>query len=173
MSEIVDVRQFRSKWEVNVELGGGLGHIVVRKQDMTLLLMNGKVPMPVLAAVQRMIDMPDVATDAERLAVLVQDEQGDSLVNMLHEHACAVALKPRLTMGYTEEPGTLPVTYLNLPQLMAIWTATAVVPKVTTAEAGRFRFATDADAPPVVADEPSIPAPAEQLVVPDTDVVSH
>lgn len=171
MADMVQLsaRAARAENEVTVDLLDGT-FVTARKEDMTLLVFDGRVPMPLLAAVQRMIDMPG-ATDLERLEAL-GTEHGGNLVKLLREHACSVVMNPKVTMEDTGDPDTLPVTYFSTPKLMAIWTATAVVPRFTTAAAGRFRVGASADvaAPGHVGEE--VPPAAEQLVAPAVELIS-
>lgn len=171
MTELVllNARKARDESEVTVDLGNGTA-VRARKEDMTLLVFDGRVPLPLLAAVQRMIDMPG-ATDVERLEAL-GTEHGGNLVKLLQEHACAVVMQPKITMTDTGDPDTLPVHYFNTPQLMAIWSATAVVPRFTRVDAGRFRDDASADvdhAAPVVEDVQPV---AELVAAPASEFIS-
>ena len=63
MTELLNPRTLRRSNEVQVDLGDGT-YILARREDMTLLVFEGRVPMPMLAAVQKMIDMPHASPDA-------------------------------------------------------------------------------------------------------------
>jgi hypothetical protein len=143
---LLDPAAVRADNEIEVDLLDGTS-VLARKEDMLLLLFDGRVPLPMLAAVQRMIDMPK-ASPEERMGAL--GEHGKDLVKLIREHAVNVVIKPKLTLTDTGEPGTIPVSYMRTTQLMEIWKATAVLPRVTTAEASTFRDETvepTADAP--------------------------
>lgn len=148
MSELLDPRKYREKNELEIDLGDGT-HVVARKEDMTLLVFEGRVPMPMLTAVQKMIEMPN-ASAVERIQAL--GDGGKDLVRVLREHACKVVLKPILVMEDDGNPEHLPIQYLDVNQLMVIWSATAVVPQIGVAAAARFRPRVAAD------DDPAVPA---------------
>jgi hypothetical protein len=162
MSELklLDPRSMRKANEIEVDLGDGT-MVVARRQDMTLLVFQGHVPMPMLAAVQRMIELPN-ATPAERVDSL--GGEGRNLVDLLRRHAVTVVMKPRITDTDTGELDALPVEYLGIQQLMAIWNATAVVPIVGTSQAAEFRGGAESHDAPPVPDEPEVPPAPKQLV---------
>jgi len=170
MSELISARKFRSNLEVVVEIRPG-EHVRARREDMTLLVFEGRLPMPLLAAVQRMVDMPAGASDADRLAELGA-EAGATLAQVLREHAVRVVIEPKLVLEDTGNPDELPVSYLSTAELTAIWSATALVPMVTAASAGRFRgraVVDDVDAAPNGADVPPV---AERVADSEVDVVT-
>ena len=143
---LLDPRKVRREHHVRVDLGDGTA-VLARREDLTVLVFEGRIPMPLLAAVQKMIDMPE-ASPADRIMSL-GEAAGRDLVRVLREHVCAVVLQPRVTMEESGDPDTVPVSYFDIQQLMAIWTATAVVARVTPAGAARFRRGTEPDDPVV------------------------
>lgn len=162
MSELklLDPRAVRGASEVEVDLGDGT-MVMARRQDMTMMVFEGRVPMPMLNAVQRMVEMPN-ATPQERVATL--GSEGRNLVELLRSHAVAVVTKPKMVLVDTGDPDVIPVEFLNIQQLMAIWNATAVVPKFGALGAARFRGGAGTDAPPAVAIEPDLPPATERVV---------
>lgn len=167
---ILNPKKAREKNVITVDLGDGTA-VKCRKEDMTLLLFDGRVPMPLLAAVQRMIEMPD-ASPLERVQAL-GEVGGTNLVKLLREHVCAVVIEPKVTMEDTGDENTLPVSYFDVPQLMAIWNATAVVPKFTPTEASSFRPQPSPDAPDAVpAVEAVQPEPVVVAPEPEREVIS-
>jgi hypothetical protein len=108
------------------------------------------------------------ASPVERIEALGV-EHGRSLVDLLRTHACKVAIEPVLVMEDDGDPDHLPIRYLDVPKLMAIWTATAVVPQVGPLAAAEFRFderPNDADAAPVsesVRPAPVVVAPVARI----------
>lgn len=160
MAKLLDARKVRRDSEIDVDLGDDT-YVTCRKEDMTLLVFEGRVPMPMLAAVQKMVEMPN-ASAVDRIEALGA-ENGRSLVDVMRQHACKVAVRPRIVMVDDGNPDHLPVEYLDTPRLMAIWSATAIVPQVGAAAAATFRRRADADAPDDV--QPSEDVPAEPVLV--------
>jgi hypothetical protein len=136
MPTLLDPRKVRRDKTINIDLGDDT-FVTARKADMTVLMLEGKIPMPLLVAVQQMVEMPN-ATVEQRIAALGSD-QAESFIQLLRRHALAVVIAPPLSWDDTDDPDVLPVTYFELPQLMAIWTETAVVPLVSHEEAATFR----------------------------------
>lgn len=170
MNKMLDPKVARAAAEVVVDLGDG-ALVRCRKEDMTTLVFDGRVPMPILAAVERMIKLPTVSSDADRIAALGTDN-GRDIVKIMREHAVAVILEPRFSMEFTSDESVVPITYLTVPQLVKVWNATAMVPKVTQSQAGKFRRRTGgraADALPVGPDVPAAPKP---MVVAEVEVIS-
>ena len=103
---LLNARKVRTDNEVLVDLGDDT-QIRCRREDMTLLVFEGRIPMPMLVAVQKMLDMPD-ATPVERVEAL-GIEHGKMLVDVLREHACKVAIDPILVMEDDGNPDHLPI----------------------------------------------------------------
>jgi hypothetical protein len=149
MAELLSAKKLREASHVKVDVGNDT-FVHCRREDMTTLVFEGRIPMPMLAAVQKMIDMPN-ASPAERIAAL-GEQHGRTLMEVLREHACKVAIEPRIVPQEDGNEDHLPVSLLNTQQLMSIWMATAVIPEVTTARAATFRTGGSTnDAPPVPA----------------------
>lgn len=142
---LLNARDVRREAEIEVDLGDGT-MVKARKMDMTLLVFEGQISMTMLTAVQKMVEMPD-ASPVDRVAAL--GGEGRSMVDMLRKHASVVVVAPRITLEDSPDPNVIPASYLNLPQLMAIWNATAVTPRFGASQAARFRRGTvlDDDAP--------------------------
>lgn len=160
---MLNARQARQTLEVVIDIGDGVT-VRAQREDMTLLVFDGRVPMPLLAAVQRMIDMPGL-TDMERLESLGETNSKD-LIRVIREHAVAVLLEPRCSLEPTDDPDVLPVSYFSVPQLMQIWTETAVVPKVTMPQATRFRERAVDVVPDVAPTRADVPPAAKPVAVP-------
>jgi hypothetical protein len=163
--KILNPRTVRAEVETTVDLGDGTA-VKARKEDMATLVFEGRVPMPLLTAVQKMIEMPEGTTDEEKMAALGPDQIGALLV-VLRTHALRVVLAPKLTEDDTGDPDTLPVSYLTSAQLMAIWSQTAVVPRFTAPAAARFRAGGDADAADAASDGADVPSQPEPVAGPD------
>lgn len=160
--KVLDARQFRRNNEVEVTIDDD-AFILCRKEDLAVLVFEGRLPMPMLAAVQKMIEMPN-ASPAERVEALGK-ENGRVLVEVLREHVCRVALKPKIVMEDDGNEQHLPVTLFDTQTLMRIWTATAVVPQVSQLAAATFRepaSAVPADAAPDGHDVPPAAAPVAE-----------
>jgi hypothetical protein len=157
---LLDPRRLRREGLVDVDLGDGT-YIKCRREDMTTLVFEGRVPMPMLMAIQKMIDMPD-ASPAERVNALGSDH-GRELIDLLKLHATKVALHPRIVLVDDGNLDHLPVDFLDVPRLMAIWNATAVVPRVGPMAAATFRPEGDLVSPDAVADVPAVPPAPEPV----------
>lgn len=160
---LLDPAQMRAAQELKVDIGGGR-FVLARKLDMTAMVFEGLLPMPLLAAVQRMIDSPDL-DPLERVAAMTADDSAKSMLNLLRRHAIVAVTSPKLVEIDTGDPTTLPVTMLALDQLMAIWTATAVVPMAEPIKAARFRGRPRAVPPPDAQPRKDLLTSAEPVVV--------
>ena len=169
MGQLLSARKMREQNEVHVDLGDDT-FIRARREDMTSLLLEGRVPMPMLAAVQKMIDMPS-ASPLERIEALGQDG-GRTLLEVVREHACKVAIEPLIVMVDDGNPDHLPVALLDTPKLMAIWTATAVIPGVSQVTAATFRPTRSADNVVPLPVKPNLPKVTQQLDTPEVEFVS-
>lgn len=149
MPTLLNPREMRRTHTIDIDLGDDT-FVRAKKADMTLLMLEGKLPMPLLLAVQQMISLPNTTVE-ERIAALGSGD-ADAFVDLLRHHAVAVVIEPRLSLDETPDPDVLPVGYLQTTQLMTIWNETAVIPVVGRQEAITFRRELrpdDADVPPV------------------------
>lgn len=154
---LLNARKVRAANEVMVDLGDDT-FVKARREDMTMLLFEGRLPMPMLTAVQKMIDMPN-ASPVERVEAL-GSEHGRALVDLLRQHVCRVSIDPVIVMEEDGNEDHLPVAFLDTPKLMAIWIATAVVPEVNQIQAATFR--------PSARLNDAAPAPVRQNLPPVT-----
>jgi hypothetical protein len=144
--------------------------ILCRRKDMVTLVLEGGLPMPMLQAAQKMIDMPE-ATPFQRVEALGGDN-GRSLMDVLRNHACDVALDPKITHTDTGDPNALPVGMLSTTELLAIWTETAVIPVVGPDAAAEFRPAASAPADLPAPHEPDLQPTAQPVAGrPDIELV--
>jgi hypothetical protein len=169
MPQLLDARKVRAANEVKVDLGDDT-FVRCRKEDMTLLLFEGRVPMPMLAAVQKMIDLPN-ASPAQRVEALGA-EHGRALVDLLRQHACRVSIEPLIVMQDDGDDNHLPVSFLDTPKLMLIWQATAVVPEVNPAQAASFRAGERVDDAPPAPVRQNLPRKTIRVDTPEYDFVS-
>ena len=152
----INPAEWRKSKTVEVELPGGT--VLCRKDDLTQLVLDGKVPMPMLQAVQKMVAMPN-ATAMQRVQAL--DGYGQDLTETLRDHAVRVAIDPPIARGVVE--GALQVELMDLKELMVIWVNTAIVPPMGAAASATFREPAGADPAPVASPGDDVRAAAEQL----------
>ena len=169
MAEVLSARKLRERNNVKVDMGDDT-FVLCRREDMTMLVFEGRIPMPMLAAVQRMIDMPN-ASPSERLAALGA-EHGRTLIEVLREHACKVAIEPKIVMQDDGDPDHLPVDLLDTQKLMAIWMTTALIPEVSAARAATFRQGRSANDAPPVPTGPTLPKVTQHLDSAEVEFVS-
>jgi hypothetical protein len=169
MAELLNARKMRDRQGIQIDLGDGT-FVKARREDMTLLVFEGRVPMPMLAAVQKMIELPD-ASPMERIQSLGA-ENGRTLVEVLRDHACRVVLEPKIVREDDGDPDHLPVEFLDTQKLMAIWMKTAVIPEVTNEDAATFRPERSLHAVAPAPTRPNLPAITQQLDTPDVEFVS-
>jgi hypothetical protein len=170
MAELLSARKAREERDVIVDLEDGT-YVRARREDMALLMFEGRIPMPMLVAVQRMIEMPH-ASAMERVLSLGEDNSR-TLLDVLRRHVCNVVLEPFLVMTDDGDPDHLPVDYFDIPKLMLIWNATAVLPRVTPVEAATFRGRARPDVTPAPPNSAHVPAAPQQLDRPDVELVTR
>jgi hypothetical protein len=145
--QTLDPRELRNQSTVTVDIGGGRC-VVAQRLDMTSMVFEGLVPMPLLTAVQRMISMPEEDPIARLASMEATDKQ--SMLEMLRKHACRAVINPVVTPTDDGDQNHLPVSLLAVDILMKIWNATAVEPLLSPLEATTFRPRGSADADPVL-----------------------
>ena len=152
---LLDPAELRATQTVRVDIGGGRA-VIARKVDLTAMMFEGAIPLPLLSAVQNLTNGVDglaAMPDSDRL----------SMMKMFQDHAVRVVIQPPLTATDDGDPHHLPVTFLHMPQLMAIWEATTAASVVTASAALRFRPTPSPIPAPVVHDGQDVRPPAEQL----------
>jgi hypothetical protein len=163
MSTLMNPRAMRERHVVEIDMGQGQ-HVLARREDMTVMVFEGRIPMPLLVAVQKMIEMPG-ASPTERLAALGEAHSRE-LVDVVREHAIKVVLQPVLVLEDDGNPDHLPVGLLTLTQLIHIWSETAVVPLMTAQTAADFRAGARTPDAPVLPDGEAVQPAAKPVVVP-------
>lgn len=132
---LMDPRARREASIVWVTLDDGTS-VMARRQDMTSMLFEGMLPMPMLAAIQKIVggkgDMADKIMDSK-------DSDREIVVATLRKHACVVVIQPKVTEEDDGNPEHLPVVLLTVDELMRIWAATAMKPRVAADKAATFR----------------------------------
>ena len=136
--QLLSAERVRKTQIIDVDLGDGT-FVRARRSDLSSMLFEGTVPTPLLAAAQKFIDNREMSP-TERLEDLDAEVDRPGMLEVLRQHAIAVVIEPRVVPFDDKDPTHLPVDLLTLPQLLAIWNQTAVIPKVGAAEAATFRL---------------------------------
>ncbi len=172
--KLLDARKHRAKNTIEVDLGfdedGNEEFVLCRKEDITALVFEGRMPMPMLTAVQKMIDMPK-ATPMERIDALGK-QNGQDLIDLMREHACRVSVTPKIVMADDGNPDHLPVSFFSTEKLMLIWNATAVIPRVGLTTAATFRSGAAPDDAAPVANVTGLPPVTQHLDTPEVTLIS-
>lgn len=174
VSTRLDPRKARKDSEITIDFGDGTT-VLARKLDMTTMVLEGLIPMPLLMAMEKLVSMKD-ASPADRVKALLaddEDEQGRSMLQLLRKHAVIAVIDPKVVMQDTGDESLMPVELLTLPQLMKIWTLTAVVPLMEPAAAARFRGRASAVPAAHVPTRKSVRPAAEPVDSPAVDFKSH
>jgi hypothetical protein len=161
MAKRLSAREVNEKNTVEVDLGDGTS-VLARKRSMDDLLFEGKLKMPLLLAVQRMVGLGEKASLMDRVQAL--GPQGEELAQVLRQHAVDVVLDPKMTTEkVSEHPDILSAWDVALPKLMLIWSATVTSPKVVADAADRFRRGARAHAAPAAPAGKRVRKAAKQL----------
>lgn len=134
---LLNPRKVRAEQIVQVTFDDG-SWVEARRCDIASMLFEGVVPTPLMQAAEKFIQNRELKP-TERLEDL-SDEDRPAMLETLRHHAVAVVIRPTIVMMDDGDPDHLPVEILTVPQLLAIWNQTAVVPKVGAAEAATFRW---------------------------------
>jgi hypothetical protein len=136
--QVLDPRTFRKNRIIDINIGDG--YIVkAKKLDLTTMMFEGLLPMPVLTAVQRLITAGgDEMSPAERVKFL-EDNDRKAMLELLRRHACTAVIMPVLTMTDDGNPDHLVVDMLSIEALTEIFTQTTLLPTHNSAEVARFR----------------------------------
>lgn len=138
LGAVVNPREARANATIKIPIGPGK-YVVARRLDMTTMVFEGLLPLPLLTAVEKLRGLQDLPP-AERLKAFQQkDENRDQILDMLRSHAAAVCKEPVVCWPDDDNPDHLPADALNLAQLMLIWNETALIPVIAPDDAGRFR----------------------------------
>lgn len=166
-ARVLDARQARANSTVRVLIAPGQ-YVLARKMDMASMLFEGEMPLPILASVQRLQQMKEMSKE-DRLRAMV-DPENTEVLELMRRHAAAVVIEPKVCWPDDGVEDHMPANLLTLPQLMKIWTETALVPSVTPADAFRFRQRATGFDPPAVSDGEGVRPPAEHV---DQDEFIH
>lgn len=157
---LLDPAARRRANSLTISIGNGQC-VKARRLDMTTLVFEGLVPMPLLAAVQRMIAMPDSSPIEQFQAMGEADKT--AMLDMLRRHAIAAVTVPKLSMTDTGDPTVLPVTDLTLTELMAIWEGSSLDAPMEPADASRFRERASTDDVAAVSPRQNVQPAAEPV----------
>ena len=156
MPTLLNPADVRSQQLVDVDLGDGT-FVRARRMDLPLMLMEGNVPLPLLSAARDLVEHKGPPEEA--LAAVDHDES----LRVLRRHAIFVVVEPLIVEQDDHNPDHLPVALLTVPQLLAIWNATAVLPKVGAALAAEFCERAVLDAAPALRGREDVRPPAQRV----------
>jgi hypothetical protein len=137
MPKLLNPVTVRDQQLVDVDLGDDT-FVRARKLDLSMMLLEGELPMPLLTAARKFIE---TRGDPEEQLSEVNHEE---VLKTLRNHALVVVVEPTVVVEEDQNPAHMPVSLFTLPQLLAIWNQTAVLPKVGAAAAAEFRRQPDA-----------------------------
>jgi hypothetical protein len=132
----LDPRKARENAVVTVTLSTG-AFVTAKRIDMTDMLLEGLLPMPILSAAQKLITMKTESFEA-RMEAMKEIGQSD-VRETLRKHAALACIDPIVCHPDDGNPDHMPADLINVMDLMLIWKATAVVPMIDPAAAARFR----------------------------------
>lgn len=135
MPTLLDPAEVRAATLVDIDLGDDK-FVRARRLDLSTMLIEGDLPLPLLTAARKFIESRHLEAAPEEAVTEVDHEV---VLDTLRKHALLVIMEPMVTAEDDYVPDHLPVKLFTLPQLMAIWNATAVLPKVGAALAAEFR----------------------------------
>lgn len=141
--KILTARELRQENEIVIELAPGR-NVVARKLDIVSLVFEGLIPLPMLAAVQKMTKTRGLSA-IDRLEGM-DDEDKASILQLIRKNATVALIEPVCTPMEDGNPDHVPVTMFTVKELMEIWNQTAMVPMMEPADAARFRPRVSADA---------------------------
>lgn len=135
---------FKAASEREVSLSRGLS-VTIGCVDLLTLFMEGVFPMPLVAAVERLVNqVPTFVRDPTNFAQ-VPPEERQQLLEAMRIYACAVVKQPTFVLKADADPAHVPVTTLQSHDLLAIWVAghtwMGTGGGLTEATADRFRGA--------------------------------
>jgi hypothetical protein len=136
MAEQLDPRQRKRERLVTVDLGNGFS-VQAKRCDLPMMLFEGVVPTPLMAAAEKFIKNRE-EFPSDRMDDLTEDER-PQMLEVLRAHAVNVVVNPTVVPMDDGVEDHMPVTLFDLQELLAIWSQTAVLPKVGAAEAATFR----------------------------------
>jgi hypothetical protein len=160
---LVNPRERRRNRLIRVPLEDGT-YVEARRVDMTTLVFEGLVPMPLLAAAQKL-----TGHDAEPMDAFGQmdDDTKSGFMTTLRRYAVKAVVNPVVVLQDNGNDDHMAVEDFSFTELITIWNATAHVPLVTPAAAERFRVRpqqlSPVDVPPREDVRPS-PAPVADVV---------
>jgi hypothetical protein len=151
---LLDPSDLRGNHTIRVDIGGRA--VIARKVDLTALVFEGAVPMPLLNAVQHL------TSGLDGFASMNATDRS-SMVQMFRNHACRVVIQPVITATDDEDPTHLPVSLLDMTALMRIWEATTTASVLSATAALRFRPTPSPLPVPAAHDGEDVRSPAEHV----------
>lgn len=165
MAKRATAADFRRRGEWDVDLDGLT--VRVRRIDMATAYMHGWVPLPLMSALNRLIDHGRRLTEDASFIDAIPYEDKESALELMQRFACAAVIDPIFVMTDDGHPDHVPVTMLTSDQLLLIWTSGPpknTAAEVTPPQADAFRQATKQAA---AAAPNGAEIPRQAVVVPD------
>lgn len=142
----LNAQERRESREVEVDLGDGTT-VLCERIDMPTLVFTGKIPLTMLSSVQAMLKGGAAVVNQEtgeahvdpELAMKILGEDRSQMLDVLREHAAAVAIDPKISITDTDDPNVVLARHLGFSELMAIWNETSFKGGVEKQTAARFR----------------------------------
>lgn len=152
----------RNEWDVELEPGWT---VHVRRLDMVSAYMQNLIPMPLMAALDRLRAQSEKIARDPSLVMAVPQQDKEQTIELLRRYACAAVVDPHFVMEEDGDPDHAPITLLSSEQLLKIWQSSPrrdTLPEVSPATADVFRQRREsAETPAAVSPEPQIPSAAE------------
>lgn len=167
---LVSPKHRRSNRMVSVALSDGT-YVQAKRLDATTMVFEGLVPMPLLSAVQKMLDLGINAGSAVDQLSSMDEASRLGLVDLLRRHAIRAVVNPVVTETDDGQDDHLFVGDLTLNELMDIWNATAMVPMIDPAAAARFRPRAPQPPPADVPPREDVRPSTEQLADPSVEML--
>jgi DNA-binding FrmR family transcriptional regulator len=131
-------RARRANMYLTIDIGNG-ETVKARRLSLDLMMFSGLLPLPLLAAVQRMMANPVAEKNPLAQLLAVSDEQKEAMLVMLRKHAVAAVVEPVVTATDDGNPDHLPVDLLSIEALTKIWQETSIIPLASDDAVSRFR----------------------------------
>jgi hypothetical protein len=166
MPEQLDARKRREQKLITVDLGNGFS-VQAKKCDMSMMIFEGVVPTPLMSAAHKFVENREQGP-SERLEELA-DEERPAMLEVLRAHACTVVVNPIVVPHDDGNEDHMPVDLFELQELLAIWSQTAVTPKVGAAEAATFRLRQRSPLESLSRPREDVRREPERMVAPDLE----
>jgi hypothetical protein len=160
--QVTSAKDFRRRNEFVLKIDDTLT-VRMRRLDMPTMLVNGLLPLPMVRAAQKFEELQNTVNQDPAKPVdnldLINEISENGFLAMLQKFAVLCVIEPKFVHEDTGAEDCVPVSFLSLEQLLAIWSGAKEDEGalLTPAQAEEFRRPE-----PRVAD-PVLPAGAEVL----------